>query len=131
MKDALVASVSKCSIAVPTIDPIRPPHVPAFIAPVDLWCFVLYGPMGDAVLCCGVAMWRSGLFPRALAVLGAVAGAVFVVGAFAFDAPRFAGIQGALNAAVLLFWMLGSGVLLWRRTPTRPDVSGQVPPPLA
>jgi hypothetical protein len=94
---------------------------------------MLYGPTGVAVLCCGVAMWRSGLFPRALAVLGAVAGAAFVVDALAFDAPRFAGIQGALNAAVLLFWiwMLWSGVLLWRRIPTRPDVSGQVPPPLA
>ncbi|MGH3508883.1 MAG: hypothetical protein ACRDPI_01470, partial [Nocardioidaceae bacterium] len=35
---------------------------------------MIYGPMGFSVLCAGLAMWRSGLFGRALSALAMVGG---------------------------------------------------------
>ncbi|HEU4568348.1 MAG TPA: hypothetical protein VFR99_09965 [Marmoricola sp.] len=76
----------------------------------------LYGPIGVSVLCAAVAMWRSQLFPRVLAGLGVVAGAVLSVLGLAVVAPRFAGLADTFSAAALLMWvwMLWSGVVCWR-----------------
>jgi hypothetical protein len=61
-------------------------------------------------------MWRSGLFPRVLPGLGAVAGVLSALVALAFAAPRFAGMSQALSSAALLFWIwiIWTGVVLWR-----------------
>ena len=89
---------------------------------------MLYGPLGIALLCCGVAMWRSMLFTRALPVLALVPGAVLVAEALTAVAPRFAGLADALSSVVVLFWiwMLWTGVLLWVRTPGRERVPSPV-----
>jgi hypothetical protein len=77
---------------------------------------LLYGPLGVSVVAAGIAMWRSGLFPRVLAGLGAVAGVLSALVALAFAAPRFAGMSQALSSAALLFWIwiIWTGVVLWR-----------------
>lgn len=82
---------------------------------------MLFGPTGVAVLCAGIAMWHSGLFPRVLSGLGLVAGALVTVVGLALVAPKYADLAGALTTAVVLFWvwMLWTGVLVWRARPSR------------
>lgn len=84
---------------------------------------MLYGPLGVAMLCAGVAMWRSGLFPRVLCGLALVSGVACTAIGLALTAPRFAAVAGALSAAALLLWiwMLWTGVVCWRAR--RPGVS--------
>ena len=80
---------------------------------------MVYGPLGVAVLCSAWAMWRSTLFPRALCVVGLLAGGGGTLLGLAFSAPGMSGAAGPLSAAVPLFWiwMLWTGVVLWRRVP--------------
>ncbi len=80
---------------------------------------MIYGPLGVAMLCAGIAMWTSRLFPRVLSALALVSGALPVCAAVAATAPKLSGLMDALTAAVLLFWvwMLWLGVLLWRAAP--------------
>lgn len=76
----------------------------------------IYGPMGISLLCAGIAMWRSQVFSRRLAGLGAAAGISFTVLGLTAVAPRFAGLAGALSAAALPMWawMVWAGVVTWR-----------------
>jgi hypothetical protein len=76
----------------------------------------LYGPLGVSVLCAAIAMWRSGLFARALCALGVLGGSVFTVLALGLVGPRFTGIADAASAAALpmWIWMVWTGVVVWR-----------------
>lgn len=82
---------------------------------------MLFGPTGVAVLCAGIAMWHSGLFPRVLSGLGVVAGVLIAVVGLALVAPKYADLADALTSAVVLFWvwMLWTGVFVWRARPSR------------
>lgn len=78
---------------------------------------MIYGPLGISLLCAGLAMWRAGLFVRALPVLALISGlAFFVIGA-ALGGPDQRDLVHPVSAAALLFWvwMLWTGILLWRR----------------
>jgi len=89
---------------------------------------MIYGPLGVSLVCAAVAMWRSGLFARALAALGLVAGVGGILIGLAFDAPATAGVAQALSFANLLFWvwMIWTGVVLWRAPRSTPEpVSGR------
>lgn len=110
---ALVAGLSWLAAHGGTAVQLRALDAAAFYVNQMLW-----GPTGVALLCCGVAMWRSGLFPRALTWLGLLSGAVLVLVAVALQAPRFTGLSGALTSVAVLFWvwMLWTGVLLWTRS---------------
>ena len=80
---------------------------------------VMWGPSGLAVLCLAWVMWRHGGFPRVLPGLGLLGGALLLLSAMAFNAPRFASVAGALEAGATVFWvwMIWTAVLMWRRTP--------------
>ncbi|MGZ4457623.1 MAG: hypothetical protein ACXVXD_04435 [Nocardioidaceae bacterium] len=121
---ALVAGISWLSAHGGTVGQLRAVDAVSFALDGMLW-----GPTGLALACCGVAMWQSELFPRPLAGLGLVAGAMLVVVGLGLQAPRFAGLSGAVSSAALLFWvwMLWTGVLLWRRTGVSRPVSAPVP----
>jgi hypothetical protein len=82
---------------------------------------LLWGPTGVALLCCGIAMWRSALFPRILTGLGVVSGLLLTLVGLVVQAPRLAGLAEGLTSGAFLFWfwMLWTGVLLGRRTPPR------------
>jgi hypothetical protein len=79
---------------------------------------MIWGPCGVAVVCCGVAMWRSALFPRVLNALALVGGAALILAGVAFQSPRFTALSDGLTSGAVLFWvwMLWTGVLLWRAT---------------
>ena len=86
---------------------------------------MLFGGLGLSVLCSAWAMWRSGMFPMVLNILGTGAGAGMTVAAM-FVAPAFEttsdtvfGISGSL----FWIWMLWTGVLLWMRTPKHADAA--------
>lgn len=89
---------------------------------------MLMGGLGVSVLCAAWAMWRSGLFPRVLSILGLIAGVGVTLGAM-FVAPSFAAVYDILGSAAFLFWiwMLWAGVLLWIRTPKRAAVVAEEP----
>jgi hypothetical protein len=110
---ALVAGLSWLAAHGGTAAQLRALDAGAFYLNQMVW-----GPSGVALLCCAIAMWRSGLFPRALTGLGLLSGAVLVLVAVALQAPRFAGLSDALTSVAVLFWvwMLWTGVLLWTRT---------------
>lgn len=76
----------------------------------------MYGPLGISLLCAGVAMWRSGVFARALPALAVVAGAGCTVIGLALVAPRYAGAADALSSVALLMWiwMVWTGIIVWR-----------------
>lgn len=76
------------------------------------------GGLGVAIVCATYVMWRSGLFSRAVTVLGAVCG-VAIVGAQLTVAPSLQGIFDVLYFFPLVFWvwMIWVGVVCWRRTP--------------
>lgn len=78
----------------------------------------LFGPTGVAVLCASLGLWRSGLLPRVLTVLGLASGAVLTITAATLTAPGLSTAHDAAQFAVLLMWiwMVWSGVLFWRRT---------------
>lgn len=78
------------------------------------------GAVGLSVLCSFRSMWRSGLFPRVLNMLGIIAGICIPLSAM-FIAPAFDKVRTTLEISVFIFfvWMLWAGVLLWIRTPKR------------
>jgi Domain of unknown function (DUF4386) len=80
---------------------------------------LLWGATGLGVLCLSWAMLRSALFPRVLAGLGLLGGAVMTLSGLAFGAPEYASAQAALQAAgfAMWIWMIWSGVLMWRAGP--------------
>lgn len=85
---------------------------------------VIAGGLGVAIVCSVWAMWRSGLFSRALNILGAVSGLVIVAAQLSV-APSMSTLSAILGFAVLLFWvwMLWAGGVVWRCTPTRLPVT--------
>ena len=86
--------------------------------------YMLFGGLGLSVLCSAWAMWRSGLFPMVLNILGIIAGIGVTLEAM-FVAPAFDTVFNILGISVLLFWiwMLWTGVLLWIRTPKHTTVA--------
>jgi hypothetical protein len=84
---------------------------------------MLAGGLGVAIVCSAYCMWRAGLFPMVLNVIGAVAG-VAIIGVQLTIAPATQTLFDILFAFPALFWvwMLWAGVLCWRRTPRPPGV---------
>lgn len=82
---------------------------------------MIFGPLGVAVLCAGLAMWRSGLFHRVLPWLAIVSGALLALAAAALEAPSLSDFAAPLQVAVPLFWiwMIWTGVVCWRAAPPR------------
>jgi hypothetical protein len=82
---------------------------------------MIFGPLGVAVLCAGLAMWRSGLFNRVLPWLAIVSGVLLVLSAAALQAPSVSNVAAPLGLAVPLFWiwMIWTGVVCWRAAPRR------------
>jgi hypothetical protein len=90
----------------------------------DMVFGLVFGPLGLSVLCSAWVMWRSGLFPTVLSILGIVAG-VGVMVMTMFGAPAFASVSDALGifAGFFWIWIFWTGVLLWIRAPKRADVA--------
>lgn len=86
---------------------------------VDL---LIWGPVGVAVLACGLAMLRSRAFPPWLGWLAVVAGVAAIAGCLVYGTSDGSG-SGAGDAvtslAALCFWvwMLAVGIYLFRRAP--------------
>lgn len=82
---------------------------------------MIFGPLGVAVLCAGLAMRSSGLFHRVLPWLAVVSGAVLALGAAALEAPSLSAFAAPLQLAVPLFWiwMIWTGVVCWRAATPR------------
>ena len=76
------------------------------------------GAVGASVLCSAWAMWRSGLFPIGLSILGIAAGAGMILLTVLAAAP-FDTASNVLGFSPFAFWlwMLWTGVVLWIRTP--------------
>jgi hypothetical protein len=93
---------------------------PGLVTALDSTSFaiekMLWGVTGLGVLALSVAMLRTHRFPRVLGIVGTVSGAALVIEGLAFNAPSQAGVQDALQIAVLPLWvwMLWTGVFLWR-----------------
>lgn len=77
---------------------------------------MIFGPLGVAVLCAGIAMWTARLFPRVLSGLALVSGVLLILAGAAATAPKLSDVMNVLTFGVLAFWvwMLWLGVLLWR-----------------
>ena len=86
---------------------------------------MIYAPAGISMLCAGLAMWRSGLFVRALPLLALVCGAAFCVIGAALGAPDRRDLVDPVSSAALLFWvwMLWTGILLWQRRTARVETT--------
>ena len=82
------------------------------------------GAIGLSVLCSAWVMWRSGLAPRVLNILGIIAGVCIPLSAM-FIAPAFDTVRTTLEISVFIFfiWMMWAGVLLWIRTPKHTTVA--------
>lgn len=80
---------------------------------------MIYGGLALAIVTSSWSMRRSGLFSTPLVVFGMVAG-VGLIATQLTVAPSTATLSESLSLAVVLFWvwMLWTGVLLWRRTPS-------------
>ncbi len=81
---------------------------------------VVNGPIGLALLASVWSMWRSGLFPKVLNILGTVAAVGITLSAM-FIAPAYDDVRTVLEVTVYMFfiWMLWTAVLLAIRTPKR------------
>jgi len=77
--------------------------------------FIVGAALGVSILAASLAMLLSREFPRWLAVLGLVAGALFI--GLAFYAALTAGFPGVSGIAWLAWaaWLLTTGVILFRR----------------
>lgn len=89
---------------------------------------MVFGGIGLSVLCSAWAMWRSGMFPMVLSILGIIGGAGVTLMAV-FAVPAFAAVFDILGISVLLFWiwMLWTGVVFWLRTPKQTAAAADVP----
>jgi hypothetical protein len=99
------------------LDTVRGLDAVAFLMDAVIW-----GPIGIALLCSGIAMWQSRLFSWPLWALAVVAGVGGIVAGVFGTAPSMAGVtDAATTVAALCFWvwMLWTGVLLVLRTPSR------------
>ena len=76
------------------------------------------GSLRVSVFCSAWAMFRSELIPKALPILGMVAGIPLAVAAL-FIAPSLSNIGAGLTVGAPLFWiwMLWTGILLWKKAP--------------
>ncbi|MBK5306910.1 MAG: DUF4386 family protein [Frankiaceae bacterium] len=91
---------------------------------------MIWGPIGVAVLACAVAMLRSRLFATWLTWVGIVAGIAGLAACLLFgatttsDEPSGAGeaLMG-LTALPMWVWMIGTGVVLWRRTSSQDNAN--------
>jgi len=81
---------------------------------------LVFATLGVSVFCSAWAMLRSELFPRALPILGMVSGIPLALSAL-FISPSLSNIGGALSAGAALFWiwMIWTGILLWKKAPSR------------
>jgi hypothetical protein len=79
----------------------------------------LYCPSGIATALVGVAMWRSGVFPLALAGLVTGLSAVQLLSGALLSGPSTAGLQDGLTVLNLLSMvvLLWAGVLVFRHRP--------------
>jgi hypothetical protein len=79
----------------------------------------LYCPSGIATALVGVAMWRSGVFPRALAGLTAFLGVEQALNGALLTGPSTAGLQDGLTVFNLLTFVaiLWIAILAFRHTP--------------
>lgn len=77
---------------------------------------MLFGGLGTAITCAAYCMWRSGLFPMPLNLIGLVSG-VAIVGAQLSVSPSLSGLFDVLYFFPLVFWvwMIWTSVVLWRR----------------
>lgn len=82
---------------------------------------MIFGPLGVAVLCAGLAMWRSGLFNRVLPWIAIVSGVILALFGAALQAPSLSDVAAPLQVAAPLFWiwMIWTGVVCWRAAPRR------------
>jgi hypothetical protein len=79
----------------------------------------VYGPSGVALTIVGLAMWRTGVFPRVLAGVLTVLGVVQAVNGTLLSSPSTASLQDGLTVLnllsfVVLIWL---GVLVFRHRP--------------
>ncbi len=98
------------------------------LAAIKDWTFLL-GPgfvvgIGNGLML-GYLMYRSGLVPRGLAVLGLIGGPLLCISAIAvlFDVLQFAGTGQGIATIPEFFWELGLGIIL--------TVKGFSPSPIA
>lgn len=92
----------------------------AFVLDRGAWFLeaAMMAPSGLAIICLGVAMVASGVFPRTLGAIGLLLGACMVASGM-LSAPAHFDLADTLSTAVMLvwIWMITTGVLLWRRAP--------------
>ncbi|WP_157157014.1 hypothetical protein [Diaminobutyricimonas sp. LJ205] len=96
-----------------------------FLDQAGVWLnWMIAGGLGVAILCSSYVMLRSGLFPKALGIIGIVSAVPLIVAQFLI-APAFSEIVNLLTFFVFLFWiwMIWAGVYLWRKTPKRAAVT--------
>lgn len=81
---------------------------------------LVFGTVGVSVLSSSWAMLRSELFVKALPILGIVSGIALALSAL-FISPSLSNIGGALSSGAALFWiwMIWTGILLWKKAPSR------------
>jgi hypothetical protein len=79
----------------------------------------VYGPSGVALAIVGLAMWRTGVFPRALAGVLAVLGLVQALDGALLSAPSTASLQDGLTVLNLLLFvvLVWLGVVVFRHRP--------------
>lgn len=80
----------------------------------------IYAPVAVALIITLAAMWRSGLFPRALCAVGSLA-AVMCTGAALLTDPAHWELQDTLSLGMLplVIWAFWTGILLLRHRPRR------------
>lgn len=89
----------------------------------SMFFYLIVAPIGVAVFAGSLAMLLSSLFPRWLAWLGLVAGALLVAGGI--ESSAAAGSSGGLHDLGLMpiplfwIWIIVTGVILFRATPRR------------
>lgn len=113
------------------IAPSGPSGVLALNAGAWVLSNLVLAPAGVSVLCAVVGMWRSGLYPWPLHVLGVVAGLLLASGGLLM-APRLSGaLTGVaqVGALPMTLWMLWTGVVAWRGVPRTASApaAGQAP----
>jgi len=93
----------------------------------SLLTFMVFAPLGVSVAVGSLAMLTSGLFPRLLAWVGLVVGALVVCGGILGAAAQgvtgtFHDVGGALHGipvAGFWIWIIATSIILFRHTPPR------------